>query len=258
MTIMAILKRGLAAAVLLTLAHAVAYADTTAAEQAAEMLARVQSVDMKCGYLQATDKDTLSSLVARAELALATRESIEATKATLQRGHTAGLAASCNASEKQAVISVLAVARKASSVRPSKLTSAVAQKAEEPSAVPVERDAPVEKPLAMANVAVQEPGMPLAHKSKSAEAAKPAMIAEAQVTKKAKRPFATTDDLTQYAQMTEAYYLALRCNGGGSQVSSLYASIMATHDNLMQSHGAREVSSVLHGARARAGSHGCL
>ena len=35
-----ILKRGLGAAVLLTLAHALAYADTSPAEQAAEMLAR--------------------------------------------------------------------------------------------------------------------------------------------------------------------------------------------------------------------------
>ena len=283
MITMAILKRGLSAAVLLTLAHTLAYAAATPAEQAAEMLARAQSVDMKCSYLNAADKDTLSNLVARAELALATRESIEATKATLRSGHAAGLAASCNANEKQAVHSIFGVARQASIAPPSNATTRIAatappeaadvahvqprvktaalSKAVEPSAVPVENDAPPEKPVAEANIAVQEPMLLLADKVKTGEAARlkhQKLAVNLFLPKKPSKALAKADDLQRYAQMTEAYYMALRCNSGGSQVSGLYASIVAVHDNLIQSHGAREVSNALHSARALAGSHSCL
>jgi len=44
-------------------AHASAL--TPPAEQAGEMLARIQAVDTKCNYLGVSDKDTLSRLVAR-------------------------------------------------------------------------------------------------------------------------------------------------------------------------------------------------
>ncbi|MEP6828021.1 MAG: hypothetical protein ABJA10_08090 [Aestuariivirga sp.] len=263
----AILKRGLGAAILLMLAHALAYAAATPAEQAAEMLAHAQSVDMKCGYLNAADKDTLSNLVARAELALATRESIEATKATMRSGHAAGLAASCSADEKQAVHSILGMARQASIAPPVAADVAIAQphvkrsRELEPSAVPIENDAPAETPLTVGDISVQEPTLPLADKGKTVDAAKSKhqkLASNMSLPKKPNKALAKPDDLQRYAQMTEAYYMALRCNGGGSQVSGLYASIVAVHDNLIQSHGVREVSNALHSARALAGSHSCL
>lgn len=234
---------------------------------------------MKCSYLNATDKDTLSNLVARAELALATRESVDATKAALQRGHAAGLAAPCSANEKQAVHSILGVARQASIAPPSKATTAIATRAppvaadvttvqslskiaalpklEEPLVVPVENDAPPENPTAQTDFAVQEPVMPLAHVVRTTDAVKPKHINTATPMKPIKAA-AKSGELQHYAQMTEAYYMALRCGSGGLQVNGLYASIVAAHDNLMQSHGAREVSNALHGARARAGSQSCL
>ena len=266
----AILKRSLGAAVLLTLAHSLGYAETSPAEQAAEMLARAQSVDMKCSYLNAADKDTLSNLVARAELALATRESVEATKTAMRSGHAAGLAASCSADEKQAVHSILGVARQATRVPPVTADVATVQphvkiatrsKAVEPSAVPVENDAPPEKPVTEADIAVQEAVLPLGRKVKIVEAANAKQQDLGVNLSLAARPskaLAKSDDLQRYAQMTETYYMALRCNGDGSQVNGLYASIVAIHDNLMQSHGAKEVSNALHSAKARAGSHACL
>ena len=279
----AILKRGLGAAVLLMLAHALAYAASTPAQQAAEMLARAQSVDMKCGYLNAADKDSLSNLVARAELALATRESVGATKATLQSGHASGLAASCSADEKQAVYSILAVARQASLAPPSRATTRIAatpspvaadvttaqpqvktaalSKAVEPSVVPVENDALADKPVAADDIAMQEAVLPLADKAKTIEAARvkhQKLALNLSMPKKPGKALAKPDELQRYAQMTEAYYTALRCKGGGSQMSGLYASIVAVHDNLIQSHGAREVSNALHSAHALAGSRSCL
>ena len=275
-----ILKRALGAAAMLMLTHALAHADTIPAEQAAEMLARAQSVDMKCSYLNATDKDMLSNLVARAELALATREPVEATKATMQRGHAAGLAAACAANEKQAVHSILGVARQASIAPPVKSTATLAAtaapiaadatpvappailpaapKPQMVSSVPVENDAPLDKPAASSDVATQEPAFPMASKVKTQNPKIRKSVAALPPAKKAKLASGKSGDLQHYAQLTEAYYLALRCSGGGSQVNGLYATIVAVHGNLMQSYGAKQVSSALHSAKARAGSHTCL
>ena len=264
-------KLTIGAVVALLCATGSSFADGTPAEQAAQMLARVQTVDMKCSYLNAADKDALSNLVARAELALATRESVEATKATLQRGHAAGLAATCNANEKQAVVSILGAARQASVPQASKSTNSMAL-----TAPPVAADvAPV--PLVAAKVAVppvektklsaqtkiveQQPVKPLVQKSKpiqpKLQIAKPAQIAQAPRVLKPRQVQANSNGLQHYAQITEAYYLALRCSGSGADMNGLYASIVAAHGNLMQSHGAREVSAALRQAKARAGGQNC-
>ncbi len=264
-----------------------AHASGLPAEQAAEMLARAQSVDLKCSYLNGADKDALAQLVARAELALANRESVEATQAALQRGHASGAAVSCNASEKQAVTSILAAARQASTDHPSKTVSQFANTAPPvandssamealpakpkastmASVAPHENDAPAE-PIAHSAIAMQEPVMPLVPKKPTTPKTKPVAQSQmqklpklkvvAQVKPKLPRVQSTGGGLNQYAQMTESYYVALRCRGGGSNVSGLYASIVAAHDNVMQSNGAAAVSTALHLAKARASSRSCL
>ena len=247
------------------------FADNTPAEQAAQMLARVQTVDMKCSYLNAADKDALSNLVARAELALANRESVEATKAALQRGHDSGLAATCNANEKQSVIAILAAARQASVPQVSKSTNAVAL-----TAPPIAADAASSPPAAPkgavslaqkmklpapTKIVEQQPVKPLAQENQPVQPkpqiAKPAQIAQAPRVTKPKPDHAAINGLQHYAQMTEAYYLALRCNGSSREASGLYASIVAEHGKQIQSHGAKEVSRVLRGAKSRSASQSC-
>ena len=106
--------RSIAAAVLISLGLPVAgLAVGISAQQGAELLARAQSLDAKCNFLDARGKDKLSKITARAELALANRETMAATKATMKRGHDAGQAAGCSASEKDTVEQILAVAMQA-------------------------------------------------------------------------------------------------------------------------------------------------
>ncbi len=245
-------------------------ADATPAEQAAQMLARAQTVDMKCSYLNAADKDALSNLVARAELALATRESVAATKATLQRGHAAGMAASCNANEKQSAVSILAAARQASVRQGTKSTSAMASTAP-PVAVDMapapplaaNTTAPILKarPSIQTKVAEPQPVKKILPQVKVVQpqlhVGKPALVAQTSHVKKPTQAAAASGSLQHYAKISAAYYLALRCSGGGANVNGLYASIVAAHGNVMQTHGAGEVSVVLRRAKARSASQNC-
>lgn len=265
-------KLTIAATMAMIFATEPSFADTSPAEQAAQMLARVQTVDMKCSYLNAADKDVLSNLVARAELALATRESVEATKATLQRGHAAGLAATCNANEKQSVISILGAARQASVPQLSKSTNSMAltappvaaDVATAPQVAPKVVATPIEKvklPVQTRIAEPQQPTKPLVPNSKLVQPrqqiAKPAQVAQAPRGKKPAQAVGKSSGLQHYAQMTEAYYLALRCSGGSREVSGLYTSIVAAHSDVMRSHGAKEVSAALNRAKANASGHRC-
>lgn len=246
-------------------------ADTTPAEQAAQMLARVQTVDMKCSYLNVADKDALSNLVARAELALAIRESVAATKATLQRGRAAGMAAPCNANEKQTVVSILAAARQASVLQETKSTNAMASTAH-PIAVDVASAPPLaakaaaalletEKPPMQTKIAEQQPVnniLPqIKHVPPPLQSANPIHMARTSHVKNLTQVAAASGSLQNYAKISEAYYLALRCSGGAANVNGLYSSIVAAHGNVMQSHGAGEVSLVLRRAKVRSATQNC-
>ncbi|MDE2384194.1 MAG: hypothetical protein KGO53_06205 [Alphaproteobacteria bacterium] len=255
----------------------VALADSSTAEKAAEMLARAQSLDMKCSYLSAAQKDELSKLVARAELALANREPIEATKAAMQRGRDAGLAAACSADEKQSLTMLLNAAREAASAAAAEpqaepaapvpatpaLSShdvAMAEKpvAESKTADPV-FDAPVlpkapgmtnQPATAAADIKVQDPVQPLA-KPAEVNVKKPKLVGQM-----AAAP--AKGNLGSYAKLTQAYFLASRCNSKNpAQIGAMYSSIVNLHDSLMQGHSAREVAAVLNGARARASASSC-
>jgi hypothetical protein len=95
-----------------------AAAQTRPAEQAAEMLARAQALDVKCNILNAHDRDKLSKFTARAELALANRESLDLTKAVMLRGKAAADAASCTTDERATIRQLLSAALEASGEPP--------------------------------------------------------------------------------------------------------------------------------------------
>jgi hypothetical protein len=239
------------------------------AEQGAEVLARARSLDAKCNFLDARGKDKLSKFTARAELALANRETMEATKATMKRGHDAGQAADCSAAEKDTVQQLLAAAiqatepvrRTAKLAASPELQAAVAQPADAkawPMTQSVKADTnvpmmpadPVPASLSSIQLASGEP--PLAPSvAKFPKVKEPAQITAAK-TLKAKP---ASPGLGTYERLTQAYYMARRC--GGRNLGSTYQAVVAEHGRVMASHSAAEVSAVLHQAEARAGSAIC-
>lgn len=229
-----------------------AMAQSAPAEQAAEMLARAQAVDVKCNYLSMTEKDDLARLVARAELALANRESVEATKAALQRGHEAGATVTCAADEKNALGGILQAAHEADGQQP------VAPPPEiKPAPIYAEAQAAIPKPVrevrtaqAKTQAMTQAPVQPLVQKPKVKSKPKPKPKPKRIVT-----VVGSGGALQNYARLTQAYYVARRCNRQNQ--GRLYQSVVAVHGQVMQSHSASEVATVLRSAQSRAQGLSC-
>ena len=224
----------------------VAFAETPPAEMAGEMLARAQSVDMKCNYLHAADRDALSRLVARAEIGLANRESVEATKATMLRGHNAGKAATCGPLENEQVLNILNAAKQATTSNEPAPTTAV-QAA--PDNVSVAMPAP--EPIVGPAVAVktQEPVLPVKAMTKVAKLEKP----------KAKPILAKPiSSLGKYQAMTAQYYLASRCGSmPARKLGSFYQSIVSSHNQVMATYTSAQVAQALRNARNNASAQSC-
>ena len=242
---------------------ATAFATTPPAEMAGEMLARAQSVDMKCNYLSATDRDTLSGLVARAEIRLAGRESVEATKATMLRGHQAGKSAACNTNEQEQVTNILKAAKWASSAAADKATNGAAPQtppalAQTPPIPPqpapmlaqtapsVAEPAPVETPVA---VKMQKPVLPVKVENKPA-------LKIAKLTKA--KPTTHDASLSRYQAMTAHYYYASRCGSlPAGALDNLYRSIVSSHSQVMSNHSGATVAQALRQARSDASAQSC-
>ncbi len=235
---------------------AAALAATPPAEMAGEMLARAQSVDMKCNYLTATDKDTLSGLVARAEIRLANRESVEATKATMLRGHQAGKSAACNPNEKEQVTNILNAAKWASSTaaeKPMEVTQVPTTPIVAQPAPLVAQPAPLQ-PAPVQTVVAQPKliEMPI-----EAKMQKPLFPVKAAKLEKVK-PNAPDMSLRKYQAITAQYYLASRCGSmPAGQLGSLYKSIVSGHSQVMANHSGATVAQALRQARSDASAQSC-
>ena len=228
-----------------------AFAATPPAEMAGEMLARAQSVDMKCNYLSATDKDTLSGLVARAEIRLANRESVEATKATMARGHQAGKSAACSANEKEQVTNILNAAKWASSSAAEKPIDV----AQVPTTPMVAQPAPIAaEPAPVQSIAVEPTPV---ETPVEAKIQKPLFPVKAAKLEKAK-PNTPDMSLRKYQAMTAQYYLASRCGSmPAGQLGSLYKSILSGHSQVMANSSGATVAQALRQARSDASAQSC-
>jgi hypothetical protein len=248
----------------LVLTSSMAFAATPPAEMAGEMLARAQSVDIKCNYLKAADRDTLSSLVARAEIALANRESVEATKATMLRGHDDGKVATCNSTENEQVLNILNAAKQAGAANEAK-PAAVAAATPQPAPIvvsvePQPQQLPVlvvseakiaDKPVVA--VKIQEPVLLTKAKAKP-------MVKVAKLEQPKAKSLPAKADLTlgKYQAMTAQYYLASRCGSmPATQLGSFYKSIVSSHAQVMSTHSSAEVALALRLARSDASAHSC-
>ncbi len=86
----------LVAAVSLAWAIVPARAEGIPPEKAAEMLAHAWMIDNRCNILNPEDRDALTGFVARAELALAEKLSVEAARSAIRKGRASGTSAACD------------------------------------------------------------------------------------------------------------------------------------------------------------------
>ena len=219
--------------------NAVAFAETVTPEQATELLAKSQTMDSKCSFLNSVQHSELSNLVARAEIALATQQSVAIASAALARGKALGKEASCVDSESAEVSGILAAAKTASLQAPK----------------PVAQMAAVEpQPVA----ALEQPADPVAE---------PAMVVETkmhllpqQVKKVAVKPLKPTvaAGLGSYASLTQRYYLQRRCGTMGSHaINALYQNVVATHQRTLQAFGVASTAAAMRRAEALAAQQTC-
>ncbi len=90
-----------------------AFAQSVGIERALELLAKSKVVDGKCNVLSLSERDELSSYVARAEMAAVEKTTLEVTRSALNAGRTQGQAASCGDEARQEVRDTLIAAREA-------------------------------------------------------------------------------------------------------------------------------------------------
>jgi hypothetical protein len=203
-----------------------AFADDGQAQKAIELLARSQTVDAKCKFLNVAEHDDLSSLVARAELALAQRTTVDITKQALARGRNAGQNSQCSETEKAELQLILSSAKQAAAMAPV---------------------APVQEQVVSIKPALQLVKPP---RIKTVSNTMPVLKQKTSPKKNA--------GLAQYASITEHYYLALRCGTLSSRkISGLYQTVVSTHEAVLTSFGRTAVATVMQQSEAKANAQNC-
>ncbi len=223
----------LASALCLFLSSSIVQAEAVAADQAMIMLSTSQAVDNKCKFLSSAEHDELLSLVARAELALAARASVQMASFALAKGRAIGQAASCSDSERANLSTVMTAARTAVAQIP-------VQKLAEPQmpATLVTKNAPTKKVAAIIKI------KPLQPPPKSVVLKKPV----------SPNPAA----LAQYATVTQKYYLARRCGSMSAQgITALYKEVVAIHRSSIENFGKAPVAATMRHAESKANLQSC-
>jgi len=198
------------------------WGQTVGASTAAQLLAKTQVVDSKCHYLDSAQHDELSSLVAKAEVALASQSDVGTTKSTMAAGRAAGRSAVCSDMIKAEVESVLSAALQASQMSGSAVNPEQAKGS---------------------TVTISSQPTPNLQTSESANA-------------DAKRKI--SGGLETYAAMTERYYKARRCfSMPRNQMNSFYQEVVATHQAMVKTYGVKAVAAVMHQSESSADHQGC-
>ena len=213
-------KFALAGLMLVSLQHQ-AWSKDAPAELAAGLLAKSKAMDIKCNFLNGTDRNDLATLVARAEVALAGRESIDDTKAVMSKNAALGNGATCSADERSEVTNVLSAARMAASK-----IAVMAPVAAKPEMIMPKVETAVASPLF--SFAPNKPNMKI------------------------------TSGLSAYASLTERYYLARRCGTMTSRnINSFYQTVVSTHKQVLSAFGRNAVASVMMNSESVANNKSC-
>ena len=92
-----------------------ASAKPIAAEQATQLLARSQALEEKCKFLTAAQREELSAFVAKAEVAMVAKSSVNSTKSLITIGRAQGKSATCTDAERADLIDIISAAQQATS-----------------------------------------------------------------------------------------------------------------------------------------------
>jgi hypothetical protein len=202
-----------------------ASAEPIAAEQATQLLARSQSLEEKCKFLLPAQRDELSAFVAKAEVAMVARSSVKATKALINVGRAQGKAAACNDAERADVVDIISAAQQATSRKIQMVQTTVPNK-------PITLATTIEKPKPIFSV----------YKKPIVET----------------KPEPIKSGLGQYAQLTQRYYLARRCNSMSyGSINSLYKNVVSTHRLVVASFGVPAVRAVMQQSEHQANAAHC-
>ncbi len=199
-----------------------AAAEAVSPEQATELLVKSQVLDAKCNFLTAAEHRTLSNLAARAEIALATQQSVSKASAALARGKVKGKSASCSDVEKAEVLGILNAAQLAS-----------AQAAQ------------------LASTHAAQDLAPAAPKKR---------IIPSFTNKIAVKKLTAKDaiSLSDYASLTQRYYLQRRCaNMSSKAMGAFYQTVVTTHKNTLQTFGRASTAAAMRRAEAQAATQTC-
>jgi hypothetical protein len=202
-----------------------ASAEPIAAEQATQLLARSQALEEKCKFLTGAQRDELSAFVAKAEVAMVAKSSVQATKSIISVGRTQGKAAACTDAERADIVDIISAAQQATSRKIQVVQAPVPNK-------PVLVATKIEKPKAAISIS-KKPDIEV----KSAP---------------------IKSGLGQYAQLTQRYYLARRCNSmSNGSINSLYKNVVSTHRNVVASFGVPAVRAVMQQSENQANASHC-
>lgn len=221
--------------------NAAAFAEPVTPEQATELLAKSQTIDTKCNFLTSAQHMELSHLAARAEIALATQQSVAAASAALARGKALGKATTCGDAERAEVSGILAAAKSALLQAPQPVPQVTAV---EPQPV-----ATLEPQVALATEPV---------KLVTVEA-KPRLVVPP-IRKSAVKPLKLTvvKGLGSYVSLTQRYYLERRCGAMGLHaINALYQNVVATHNRTLRTFGKASTAAAMHRAEAMASRQAC-
>ena len=196
-------------------------AETIAAEQAAQLLARSSALETKCKFLTSSQHEELNGFVAKAEVAMVAKTSVAQANLIMQKGRAAAKQAACSDAEKADIADILNAARQATST------------------MRVQSELP--KPTtARVAVATSAPS-PVAKKNK-----------------KTLEPQSKNGALGQYANLTEHYYLARRCNAMSFRaITNLYQNVVSTHHQVVANFGVPAVRAVMQQSESRANATHC-
>jgi hypothetical protein len=220
--------------------------------EATTLLSKSHSVNVKCKFLAVDQGQHLRDLVARAEISLAEKASVSVARNAIAAGRSQAQTIACDETNRKTVNDVLAAASAA-------ITSAVAIEPPVATAAVVEPPKSENKSLAVI-VPTVKPAKQLASVQKTP--IKP-QIAIIRPQKPAGRVKTATGDKTKkslggYAQVAETYYTALRCGTmSRSEISSLYQTVLASHQQALSNNRPAAVKSMLLNAEARADGHSC-
>ena len=210
------------------MAHAThGFAGVIGAEEATKLLARSQAIEEKCKFLTSSQHDELSAFVAKAEIAIVAKSSASSAKSIISAGRSLGRSAACSEAEHADVMSIIGAAQQATSTSAKIVT--VPKLQQEPVALNV---AP-KKSLVIAKPSDKEPKAISAH------------IVE-------------TGSLSHYAQLTQRYYIARRCNTMSyASITNFYKDVVTTHKNAVASFGVPAVRSVMNQSASKADATSC-